>query len=155
MMAIFAASGAGGMWGWSKINSVPGHVRVKASWWEMLTYEKPKAVELPTPEELVRTKEQVRKIVADLVARNPGLDIPPVHVPAEKNGFLQLHLITGPGRESRQVVSTEFIRSMDDKTAWNTDEMRKILSEHRDLIGEIASIGMLNKRSALEMPDDY
>lgn len=155
LIAIFAASGAGGTLVWRKIKSVPSHVRVNSSWWDLLTYEDQKAEEPLTPEELAQTKEQAAKIIAELVARNPALAIPSVTVSAEKNGFLQLHLITGPGREARQVVSKEFIRSMDDKTAWNTEEIRKLLVEHRDLIDKVTAIGMLKERSASEMPNDY
>ena len=157
LMSGFAACGVAGAWGWNRMNSVPQEVRAKADLWKILTYKRPSVFEPPTPAEVARVKGEVDKMKAELVATHPLLAINARTVPADRNAFLRLHLLTGPGEVPHKTVSRELATAMDkdNKATWDAARMRTLLEGPQELIAELRLIGGLRERSSNGMPDDY
>jgi hypothetical protein len=155
LMSAFAVCGIAGAWGWSRINSVPGHIRLKGDLWEMLTYEPKPVFEPLSAEEIAENKVRADEIKAALVASYPELALDTRSVPAERNGFLRLHILTGNGERPQANFSKEMLAAMKDKAPWDMAEIKTLLEQHQTLIRELREIGGLTERSAAEMPEDY
>lgn len=155
LMSAFTVCGVAGGWGWNRINSAPNHIRVKGNLWEMLTYEPKPAFEPPGKDERVRIRARATLMKEELVHRHPRLAIETVTLPAERNGFLRLLLLTGNGQAPNQNVSRELAAAMEDDAPKDAEKLRALLAEHRPLVAELRAIGELRERSSDGMPDDY
>lgn len=154
-MATLCFTGAAGGWAWQKANSVPMHVRNSSSFLELLRYKEKAPFQVPTLEEVARTKQEVLVLKAKLEAEFPVLRIVEKAVPDEDNGFLQLHLLALPWSHQGPPMSHEFRDLLGGRSEWDPALLRSFLDEHAELVASFEHVASLPSRSSSGMPDSY
>jgi len=154
-MATLGLTGAAGGWAWQKANAAPNHLRNSSSFLELLRYREKPDFQIPTPEEIARTKQAVLAMKAQLDAEFPILKIAEKPVPAELNGFLQLHLLQEPYSHQGPPLSQELRDLLNGQTEWDPVLLRSCLEEHAELVASLEHVASLPSRSSSGMPDSY
>lgn len=149
------ATGAVGGWIWHKADSVPMHVRAKSSFVEAFRYKEKPRYDEPTPEQRAQTRQAGNELRLKLEAEFPVLKVLERPAPDDQNGFLQLHLLSGPPLYQVPAVSQEFRQMLAGTPEWNPEQARRLLGEESEWVGRIEAIAALKDRSSSNMPEGY
>jgi hypothetical protein len=147
-------SGVAGALVWKKFNSVPMSVRAQADFFEILKYKEPQDFDMPTPEQLARTRHVVEDLISDLTREFPNLAAASHPVPDDENAFLQLYLLGGSSFAGPQ-LSAEFQEMLKGEAALDAEAARRCLEEHAEFVSRIEDISLMESCSSNNMPDDY
>ncbi|HVJ45672.1 MAG TPA: hypothetical protein VM511_04750, partial [Luteolibacter sp.] len=156
-MVSLLATGAAGAWMWNKANSAPSYLRANSGFWQLLAYKEPPPnyYNPPSPEQIEKTRRLVAKKFNELLDQFPEMRIKETPVPDEMNGYLRIHLRFPPMEAHWRGLSPEFRKALASKTPSGSEDIRRLLEEHQELVGEIEHIASLENRSSTNMPADY